>query len=111
MLLAGLLLIWLNQGSLERFWQQKYHQDTPWAKMAGNPIWDYGAYLHDGALEAGSVFTYHASGQKAQDAQQAAELALANKNKKLSFPDGFQVDYAFYEWLYLPSRQLINNFP
>ncbi|EMK3755368.1 DUF459 domain-containing protein [Providencia rettgeri] len=110
-LLAGLLLIWLNQGSLERFWQQKYHQDTPWAKMAGNPIWDYGAYLHDGALEAGSVFTYHASGQKAQDYQQAAELALANKNKKLSFPDGFQVGLHFMNGYIYPADSLSITFP
>ncbi|MCG5378127.1 MULTISPECIES: DUF459 domain-containing protein [Providencia] len=110
-LVAGLLLIWLNQSSLERFWQQKYHQDTPWAKMAGNPIWDYGAYLHDGALEAGSLFTYYASGQKAQEDKQAAEIALANKDKTLSFPTEFQVGLHFVNGYVYPAESLSITFP
>ncbi|MBQ0535039.1 MULTISPECIES: SGNH/GDSL hydrolase family protein [Providencia] len=110
-LIAGLLLIWLNQSSLERFWQQKYHQDTPWSKMAGNPIWDYGAYLHDGALEAGSLFTYYASGQKAQEDKQAAALALANKDKKLNFPKEFQIGLHFVNGYIYPAESLSVTFP
>ncbi|MEQ4676362.1 SGNH family hydrolase [Providencia vermicola] len=110
-LVAGLLLIWLNQGSLERFWQQKYHQDTPWAKMAGNPVWDYGAYLHDGALEAGSTFTYHASGQKAQEEKEAAQLALENQGKKLAFPTDFQVGLHFLHGYTYPAESLSVTFP
>lgn len=110
-LVAGLLLIWLNQGSLERFWQQKYHQDTPWAKMAGNPVWDYGAYLHDGALEAGSTFAYHASGQKAQEDKEAAQLALENQGKKLVFPAEFQVGLHFLHGYTYPAESLSVTFP
>ena len=86
-LITGLLLIWLNQGSLERFWQQKYHQDTPWSKMMGNPVWSYGSTLHDGVQEAGLTFAYHASGQKAVDDKQAAQIA--DRNDALKFPDDF----------------------
>ncbi|GAB1440475.1 DUF459 domain-containing protein [Providencia sp.] len=110
-LVAGLLLIWLNQSSLERFWQQKYHQDTPWAKIAGNPIWDYGGYLYDGALEAGSVFAYHASGQKAQEDKQATELASANEGKKLSFPNEFKVGLHFMNGYIYPAESLSVTFP
>ncbi|MDR2224523.1 MAG: DUF459 domain-containing protein [Providencia sp.] len=110
-LVAGLLLIWLNQGSLERFWQQKYHQDTPWAKMAGNPVWDYGAYLHDGALEAGSTFAYHASGQKAQEEKEAAKLAQENQGKKLTFPTDFQVGLHFLHGYIYPAESLSVTFP
>ncbi|WP_273805073.1 SGNH/GDSL hydrolase family protein [Providencia rettgeri] len=110
-LVAGMLLIWLNQGSLERFWQQKYHQDTPWAKMAGNPVWDYGAYLHDGALEAGSTFAYHASGQKAQEEKEASKLALENQGKKLAFPTDFQVGLHFLHGYIYPAESLSVTFP
>lgn len=110
-LVAGTLLIWLNQGSLERFWQQKYHQDTPWAKMAGNPVWDYGAYLHDGTLAAGTTFAYHASGQKAQDEKEAAQLALENQDKKLTFPAGFQVGLHFLHGYIYPAESLSVTFP
>lgn len=110
-LVAGLLLIWLNQSSLERFWQQKYHQDTPWAKMAGNPIWDYGASLHDGALEAGTTFAYHASGQKAKEEKEATQLALENQGKKRVFPTDFQVGLHFLHGYTYPAESLSVTFP
>ncbi|WP_369309734.1 GDSL-type esterase/lipase family protein [Providencia rettgeri] len=110
-LVTGLLLIWLNQGSLERFWQQKYHQDTPWAKMAGQPIWDYGAYLHDGVLEAGSIFVYHASGQKAQEEKETAQFALENQGKKRVFPADFQVGLRFLHGYTYPAESLSVTFP
>ncbi|HFF8524726.1 TPA: DUF459 domain-containing protein [Providencia rettgeri] len=110
-LVAGLLLIWLNQSSLERFWQQKYHQDTPWAKMAGNPIWNYGASLHDGALEAGTTFAYHASGQKAKEEKEATQLALENQGKKRVFPTDFQVGLHFLHGYTYPAESLSVTFP
>lgn len=110
-LIAGLLLIWLNQGSLERFWQQKYHRDTPWSRLSGNPVWDYGAYLNDGALAAGSAFLYHASGQQAQDAKEAEALVAANENKKQVFPEGYRVGLHFVNGYIYPAESLSITFP
>ncbi|MEY0891430.1 DUF459 domain-containing protein, partial [Providencia rettgeri] len=110
-LIAGLLLIWLNQGSLERFWQQKYHRDTPWSGLSGNPVWDYGAYLNDGALAAGSAFLYHASGQQAQDAKEAEALVAANENKKQVFPEGYRVGLHFVNGYIYPAESLSITFP
>ena len=90
-LITGLLLIWLNQGSLERFWQQKYHQDTPWSKMMGNPVWDYGSALHDGVQEAGLTFAYHASGQKAVDDKQALSLGSIWRVQKDRLPQNISL--------------------
>ncbi len=59
-------------------------------KNGRESIWDYGAYLHDGA-QAGSLFTYYASGQKAQEDKQAAELELANKDKNSVSPKSFEL--------------------
>ncbi|WP_265694426.1 SGNH/GDSL hydrolase family protein [Providencia rustigianii] len=108
-LITGLLLIWLNQGSLERFWQQKYHQDTPWSKMMGNPVWDYGSALHDGVQEAGLTFAYHASGQKAVDDKQAAQIA--DSNDALKFPDDFRVGLHFVNGYIYPAESLSVTFP
>ncbi|EKT53116.1 peptidoglycan O-acyl transferase [Providencia sneebia DSM 19967] len=107
---AGLLLIWLNQSSLERFWQQKYHRDTPWSAMSGNPIWDYGAYLNDGVQAAGSSFLYHASGQQALEAKQNEALAQ-NNNEKQSFPEGYQVGLHFINGYIYPAKSLSITFP
>ncbi|WP_265497746.1 SGNH/GDSL hydrolase family protein [Providencia rustigianii] len=108
-LITGLLLIWLNQGSLERFWQQKYHQDTPWSKMMGNPVWSYGSALHDGVQEAGLTFAYHASGQKAADDKQAAQIA--DSNDALKFPDDFRVGLHFVNGYIYPAESLSVTFP
>ncbi|BBG61032.1 DUF459 domain-containing protein [Providencia rustigianii] len=108
-LITGLLLIWLNQGSLERFWQQKYHQDTPWSKMMGNPVWSYGGALHDGVQEAGLTFAYHASGQKAADDKQAAQIA--DRNDALKFPDDFRVGLHFVNGYIYPAESLSVTFP
>ncbi|MCW2256523.1 hypothetical protein M2263_002614 [Providencia alcalifaciens] len=110
-LVAGLLLIWLNQGSLERFWQQKYHRDTPWAAISGNPVWDYGAYLHDGTQAAGGAFLYHTSGQQAFDAKEAEAIAIANENSKRTFPEGFQVGLRFVNGYIYPAESLSITFP
>lgn len=108
-LIAGLLLIWLNQSSLERFWQQKYHQDTPWSNIAGNATWDYGAHLNEGIQAAGSSFAYHASGQKAKE-EKAAE-ALANQHSKLNFPHDYRVGLNFLNGYVYPAETLSVTFP
>lgn len=110
-LVVGLLLIWLNQGSLERFWQQKYHRDPPWASLSGNPVWDYGAYLNEGSLAAGSTFLYHVSGQHAQDTKDAEALAIANENSKRTFPEGYQVGLHFINGYLYPAESLSVTFP
>ncbi|MEQ5138604.1 SGNH/GDSL hydrolase family protein [Providencia alcalifaciens] len=108
-IITGLLLIWLNQSSLERFWQQKYHQDTPWAKISGNPVWDYGSALHDGIQEAGATFAYHASGQKAAEDKLAAQLAA--NHETLVFPQDFRVGLHFVNGYIHPAESLSVTFP
>ncbi|MEX9754397.1 DUF459 domain-containing protein [Providencia vermicola] len=110
-LVAGILLIWLNQASLERFWQQKYHRDPPWAGMSGHPVWDYGAYLYDGTLAAGSTFAYHASGQHAKDVEEAEALANASARSKAVFPEGYQVGLHFLNGYIYPAKSLSVTFP
>ncbi len=110
-LVAGLLLIWLNQSSLANFWQQKYHRETPWANMTGNPVWDYGAYLNDGAQAAGSAFIYHASGLKAKEDKETAKQALVNQGNRLNFPDNFRIGLHFLNGYIYPAESLSITFP
>ncbi|EFB70872.1 hypothetical protein PROVRUST_08045 [Providencia rustigianii DSM 4541] len=77
--------------------------------MMGNPVWDYGSALHDGVQEAGLTFAYHASGQKAVDDKQAAQIA--DSNDALKFPDDFRVGLHFVNGYIYPAESLSVTFP
>ncbi|SQI42834.1 Protein of uncharacterised function (DUF459) [Leminorella richardii] len=51
LLLTALGLVWLNQRSLSLYWQQQFHQQSPWANV-DNPLWLAGGRFVP-ALEAG----------------------------------------------------------
>ncbi|KFC94877.1 SGNH/GDSL hydrolase family protein [Leminorella grimontii] len=51
LLLSSLGLVWLNQRSLSLYWQQEFHQESPWATF-DNPLWLAGGRFVP-ALEAG----------------------------------------------------------
>lgn len=60
--LTSLLLIWLNQRSLDSFWQQKYHRNSPWTALKGEPMWDLGSNMQQGAIAASETFMAYARG-------------------------------------------------
>lgn len=51
LLLSALGLVWLNQRSLSLYWQQEFHQESPWSTF-DNPLWLTGGRFVP-ALEAG----------------------------------------------------------
>ncbi|MEI9747579.1 SGNH family hydrolase [Moellerella wisconsensis] len=109
--IAGLLLIWLNQSSLERFWQQQYHRSAPWISLSGHPVWDYGAYLQEGALAAGEAFAYHASGQQAVDQKQQNQIAETATHQSFTFPAAFITGLHFINGYTRPATSLSLTFP
>lgn len=54
-LLSGGALVWINQTPLAAWWQQTYHQNSPWADL-DYPGWASGADLMDASLAAKAAF-------------------------------------------------------
>ncbi|MCW7549706.1 DUF459 domain-containing protein [Photorhabdus sp. APURE] len=75
-ILTSLLLIWLNHRSLDRFWQQEYHQQSFWATLQGYPLWDFGDNLEQGALAAGEAFMSHIISNNHQQTLQETNITL-----------------------------------
>lgn len=53
-LLSALLVVWLNQRSLTLYWQQEFHQDSPWSTVR-QPLW----------LKGGKILAAFYAGQEA----------------------------------------------
>ncbi|CDG20189.1 putative periplasmic protein [Xenorhabdus poinarii G6] len=107
MLLSSLILIWLNQGSLDNFWQQKYHRNSPWVSLKGETWWDLGDNLHQGAIAAGETFMAYAQGKY----QDNALSANHNDNHWKVFPPEFQVGLRFLQGYLYPVENLSVTFP
>ncbi len=110
-LVTGLLLIWLNQSSLDRFWQQKYHQNPPWSGLTRYPVWNYGSYLQEGVAAASDSFLYYASGQQAKELAAADKQPASTEIKSLYFPPAYQVGLHFINGYIRPAETLSLSFP
>lgn len=44
-LLCAAILVWFSQSSIEHYWQQKYHQESPLAKLNQYTLWTKGQHL------------------------------------------------------------------
>ncbi|MDR0217578.1 MAG: GDSL-type esterase/lipase family protein [Enterobacteriaceae bacterium] len=87
--LTSLLLIWLNQRSLDNFWQQKYHRNSPWSALKGEPLWDLGNNMQQGAFAASETFMAYAGGHYQEKPQQASGSQI--------IPPEFQVGLHFLQ--------------
>ncbi|WP_445496195.1 SGNH/GDSL hydrolase family protein [Photorhabdus sp. SF281] len=103
--LTSLLLIWLNHRSLDRFWQQKYHQQSPWAALHDNPLWDLGDNLEQAVLAAGEAFVLHTTGNNSDNHQQAPLEA------NITLPAGFQIGLKLLGGYTSPIANLPATFP
>ncbi|SFO08358.1 DUF459 domain-containing protein [Xenorhabdus japonica] len=105
--LTSLMLIWLNQNSLENFWQQKYHRNSPWASLKGEPLWDLGNNMQQGAIVASETFMAHAKGKY----QDTPSSAINVDNSRTVFPPEFQVGLRFLEGYLYPIENFSFTFP
>ncbi|OTA16857.1 periplasmic protein [Xenorhabdus vietnamensis] len=105
--LTSLMLIWLNQGSLDNFWQQKYHRNSPWASIKGEPLWDLGNNIQQGAIAAGGTFLAYAQGKY----QDNPSSAMNTDNHRTVFPPEFQVGLRFLKGYLYPIENLSYTFP
>lgn len=54
-LICMLGLLWLNQQSLDRYWVQHFHRDSPWGNIS-SPAWKQGAKIMTAAEAAKDAF-------------------------------------------------------
>ncbi|MBD2809406.1 DUF459 domain-containing protein [Xenorhabdus sp. Vera] len=106
-LLTSLMLIWLNQGSLDNFWQQKYHRNSPWASIKGEPLWDLGHNMQQGAIAASKTFMAYAKGKYQDDPSHSMNI---NATRTVFLPD-FQIGLRFLEGYVHPIKNLSFTFP
>ena len=67
LLTCSVVLIWLNQRSLEQYWALHFHQDSPWASFRSS-WWARGGKVTDAAVSAENVvFRQLAAGRGGQD--------------------------------------------
>ncbi|MDC9589291.1 DUF459 domain-containing protein [Xenorhabdus sp. XENO-10] len=105
--LTSLMLIWLNQNSLNNFWQQKYHRNSPWASLKGEPLWDLGNNMQQGAIAASETFMAYARGKY----QDTSSSAINDDNSRTVFPPEFQVGLRFLKGYLYPIENLSFTFP
>ncbi|KGM28326.1 DUF459 domain-containing protein [Photorhabdus akhurstii] len=104
-ILTSLLLIWLNHRSLDRFWQQEYHQQSLWATLQGHPLWDFGDNLEQGVLAAGEAFMLHTTGNNSGNHQQTSQEA------DITLPADFQIGLKLLSGYPSPVTNLPATFP
>ncbi|OTA20221.1 periplasmic protein [Xenorhabdus beddingii] len=104
---TSLLLIWLNQRSLDNFWQQKYHRNTPWTFLKGEPGWDLGNNIQQGAIAASETFMTYATGRYQDNYSQSMNSA----GTRTVFPPDFQVGLRFLKGYVHPIENLSFTFP
>ncbi|WFQ79355.1 DUF459 domain-containing protein [Xenorhabdus sp. SF857] len=105
--LTSLMLIWLNQGSLDNFWQQKYHHNSPWTSLKGEPWWDLGNNVQQGAIAASKTFMAYAQGKHQDNPSSAMNI----DNRQTVFPPDFQVGLRFLGGYVYPIENLSFTFP
>ncbi|MDC9583091.1 DUF459 domain-containing protein [Xenorhabdus sp. PR6a] len=105
--LTSLLLIWLNQRSLDNFWQQKYHRNSPWTSLKGKPLWDLGNNVQQGAIAASKTFMAYAKGKYQDNPSSPINI----DNSRALFPADFQVGLRFLEGYVYPIENLSFTFP
>ncbi|MBI6550269.1 DUF459 domain-containing protein [Xenorhabdus lircayensis] len=106
-ILTSLMLIWLNQGSLDNFWQQKYHRNSPWASFKGEPLWDLGNNMQQGAMAANETFMAYARGKYQDNPSHSINI----DGTRTVFPPDFQVGLRFLEGYVHPIKNLSFTFP
>ncbi|AOM41409.1 DUF459 domain-containing protein [Xenorhabdus hominickii] len=106
--LTCLLLIWLNQSSLDNFWQQKYHRNSPWTSLKGEPWWDLGSNMQQGTISASETFIAYARG-KYQNNQ--SQQPMNSHQTREIFPPEFQVGLRFLEGYVHPIENISFTFP
>ncbi|PHM71777.1 SGNH family hydrolase [Xenorhabdus sp. KJ12.1] len=105
--LTTLLLIWLNQSSLDNFWQQKYHRNSPWTVLKGEPLWDLGNNIQQGVVAAGETFIAYAGGHHQEKSQQARD----NGGSSPALLPEFQVGLHFLQGYIYPVESRYLKFP
>ncbi|MEQ4908644.1 SGNH/GDSL hydrolase family protein [Proteus vulgaris] len=106
-LCSTLFLIWLNQTSLERFWQQQYHRPAPWSGLSHYYAWQVGGQLRDGVFIA--VESYRDYLQVNHPDNQAKPIVQTSAPEQL--PEGFAVGLHFFNGYTRPATQLTQRFP
>lgn len=89
--ITSLLSIWGAQNSINAYWQQTYHQDSPLSALERYPLWRLGGELQDLATDHYQHLTDHiadidnrveiAQENRNSDAEQAAITATAEPKK------------------------------
>ncbi|PHM30148.1 DUF459 domain-containing protein [Xenorhabdus innexi] len=102
-----LLLIWLNQNSLDNFWQQKYHRNSPWTALQGEPLWDLGNNVQQGAIVAGESFMAYARGDHQEKLRQPTDDGRVSSALR---PE-FQVGLNFLQGYIYPVEARYLKFP
>lgn len=106
-LFSTLFLIWLNQTSLERFWQQQYHRPAPWSGLSHYYAWQVGGQLRDGVFVA--IESYGDYLQVNHPDNQAKPIVQTSATEQL--PEGFAVGLHFFNGYARPATQLTQRFP
>ncbi len=55
LLISGALLIWIMQDSINAYWTQTYHQQSPLAQLSRYQWWRFGGEIHQSLLEKTDV--------------------------------------------------------
>ncbi|MDX7990313.1 SGNH/GDSL hydrolase family protein [Xenorhabdus littoralis] len=105
--LTSLMLIWLNQGSLDNFWQQKYHRNSPWTFLKGMPLWDLGNNIQQGTIAASEIFMVYARGKYQDNPSQSSHI----EGNRVVFPLEFRVGLHFLEGYVYPIENRAFTFP
>lgn len=66
LLVTAVGLVWLNQQSLSLYWQQQFHQESPWSRL-DNPFWTSGGRLTTAFSAAKQTFIVTLKGDKVTD--------------------------------------------
>nr|WP_306823613.1 SGNH family hydrolase [Providencia rettgeri] len=108
LLSTALLLVWLNQHALMRYWQQRYHTEAPWAHWQGIPIWDFGGRLYQAMQASGQAFINQLTPMTNSSPLPDREISSApyqSKSTTSVFPHGFLQGYTtgWYEETTPPS--------
>ncbi|MCW7763918.1 SGNH/GDSL hydrolase family protein [Photorhabdus luminescens] len=104
-ILTSVLLIWLNHRSLDRFWQQEYHQQSLWATLQGYPLWDFGDNLEQSGLAAGEAFMLRITDNNSGSRQQTPQEA------NITLPTDFQIGLKLLSGYPSPVTNLPATFP
>ncbi|PHM44999.1 periplasmic protein [Xenorhabdus mauleonii] len=116
-ILTTVMLVWLNQNSLDNFWQQKYHRNSPWTFLKGEPLWDLGHNVQQGSTAAGEIFMAYAKGTYQDNPVHAMQIQSMqaqdtnNDNSRMVFHPGFQIGLRFLEGYVHPIENLSVTFP